>query len=204
MQAVIASSVGVTAGLAWRFLGARLDRQDVLGLAGLVLGLALLGVSAQPTAGTPLPSAAGWWALATVAGLVVVGLLAPRAGAARGQAASLGVAAGVAFGGVAVSARGVTVQDGIGPLLRQPLAWSVPAFGLLGVLLFAAALQRGSVVLVVALTFAVETLGPAAIGLGWLGDTTRPGWEVAAAGGFVLSLVAAVALARHAEPAAAA
>jgi hypothetical protein len=62
-------------------------------------------------------------------------------------------------------------------------------------LLFTTALQRGSVTSVTALTFAVETIVPAGIGLAFLGDTTRPGFALAAAVGFVLTIAGTLGLA---------
>ena len=68
---------------------------------------------------------------------------------------------------------------------------------------FAVALERGRVVTVAAVTFAVETVVPAAIGLVWLGDAVRPGpsWVVVAVLGVVATLGGSIALASHVEPA---
>ena len=78
VQAVIASSVGVTALVAWRFLHVRLARRDAVGVVVLVSGLALLGLSAQPAAGDALPSSAGWWGVAGIAVVASTGALAAR------------------------------------------------------------------------------------------------------------------------------
>ena len=48
-----------------------------------------------------------------------------------------------------------------------------------------------------ALTFAVDTVIPAGIGLGFLGDSTRPGYAPIAALGFVLTITGTLALATH-------
>jgi hypothetical protein len=45
------------------------------------------------------------------------------------------------------------------------------------------------------LTFAVETIVPAGIGLAFLGDTTRPGFALFAAVGFMLTIAGSLALA---------
>ena len=63
--------------------------------------------------------------------------------------------------------------------------------------MFATALQRGSVTRATALTFAVDTVVPAGIGLALLGDATRPGYATIAAVGFVLTITGALALATH-------
>jgi len=64
---------------------------------------------------------------------------------------------------------------------------------------YAAALQRGRVTMVAAITFGVETVVPALIGLALLGDRARPGFAPVAAAGFVVTVAAALALARLAE-----
>jgi hypothetical protein len=56
------------------------------------------------------------------------------------------------------------------------------------------------VTLVAAVVFAVETVLPAAVGLHWLGDSTRSGMAVPAVVGFVVTLTAAVGLAAYAQP----
>jgi hypothetical protein len=67
---------------------------------------------------------------------------------------------------------------------------------------YAVALERGRATTVAAVTFAVETLVPAAIGLLWLGDAVRPGrgWALVALLGFAATLGGSIALAAHSEP----
>jgi hypothetical protein len=48
---------------------------------------------------------------------------------------------------------------------------------------------------VVAITFAVETVAPAVVGLVFLGDRARPGLVPAAAVGFVITLAGTLSLA---------
>lgn len=199
VQAAIASSVGVTALLAWRYLGARLGRADRAALVVLGLGLLMLAVSAQPGSARPLPVAGRWLVLAGVAVVAGLAAWAGRAGPAV-QAAGFAASAGAAFGGVGVAARALAVPDPAWHVLADPLGYSVVGYGVLGTLLFAGALQRGSVTVASAITFAVETVVPAAIGLTLLGDAARPGFAGAAVAGFVLTLGASVALARYGKP----
>ena len=70
-------------------------------------------------------------------------------------------------------------------------------YGALGMLLFAAALQRGPVTTASAVTFAVETVVPAVVGVMMLGDRPRAGFAPLAVIGFVTAIVGTVALARH-------
>jgi hypothetical protein len=79
-------------------------------------------------------------------------------------------------------------------VLADPGLWAIVALGVLGMLLFTTALQRGSVTSATAVTFGVETIVPAGLGLAFLGDTTRPGFALVAAAGFALTIAGTLAL----------
>ena len=104
-------------------------------------------------------------------------------------------------GGAGIAARVVVVPDQWWRLALEPTAWALLGYGLLGVLLFATALQRGSAISTAAVTFAVETVVPAAVGLLALGDRARPGFGLVATVGFFATVLGAMFLARYAEPA---
>ncbi|MGZ4596552.1 MAG: hypothetical protein ACXV3V_06445 [Actinomycetes bacterium] len=198
VQSVLASSIGVTALIA-RALGARLSRRDVQALVVLGVGLVLLALAARPESAVPL--ATGWtWAL--LAGVVPVAGLGVVAARTRGRwsAAVLSLAAGLSFSGVAVSARTLTWSHPLWQVLGDPVLWAIAGYSLLGALLFAVALQRGAVTVVTALTFAVDTMLPAAVGLLYLGDSARSGFGLVAALGFALSLGGALVLAAQPPP----
>ncbi len=194
VQSGIASSVGVTALVGSRWLGTALSRAQVRALWALGLGLALLAAAAQPEAGTALP-VLGQWAVLVAAAPVAALFLVPRH---RPQlaVAALAAGAGLGFGGVGISARALTVDGPWWHLPTQPLLWALAVHGVLATYCYAAALQRGSATVVSAVTFAVETVVPAGIGLAFLGDAARPGFAAVAAVGFALTVGAAVALAR--------
>jgi hypothetical protein len=195
VQAAVASSIGVTAVIA-AAIGARLVGRDIASLIVLGAGLLLLAASAQPDQGTQLALELRWGLLASVVVLGAAGaLVARRAG--RFAAPALAGLAGLAFTVVAVAARSLTVPSPLWHILSDPGLWAILAQGGLGMLLFATALQRGSVTSTTALMFAVETVVPAYIGLAFLGDRTRPGYGVIAAAGFVLTIAGTVALASH-------
>jgi hypothetical protein len=195
VQSAVASSVGVTAIIA-AAIGVRLRRREVTSLIVLGSGLLLLAISAQPEQGTPLTLTYRWGLLASVVLLGAAGAIAAR-GRGPSSAAVLAVLAGLAFTVVAVSARSLAVPSPLWHSLADPGLWAILAHGALGMLLFTTALQRGSVTTAVALTFAVETVVPAAIGLAFLGDATRPGYAPMAAVGFALTIAATLALAMH-------
>jgi drug/metabolite transporter (DMT)-like permease len=200
VQSMIAGSVGVTAVAALRLLHVSLSRSSVYALIVLVLGLSLLAIGAQPGAARPQTRAFEWGLL-----LVSIGIagLAVAASHVRGRVGvfSLAAIAGTAFGGVGVSARGLEVPHPIWSVVARPEFWALIVFGILGTLVFATALQRGSVTVASGIMFAAETVLPSAIGLTLLGDATRPEFGAGVAGiGFVLTLGGAIALARYSEP----
>jgi len=193
VQSAVASSVGVTAVVA-ATIGVRLHSREIASLVVLGAGLLLLASSAQPEPGAPLTLGTRWGLLSTAVLLGAAGVLAAR-GKGRSSAHALAVLAGLAFTVVAVTARSLTVPRPLWHLLADPGLWAILALGMLGMLFFATALQRGSVTSATALTFAVETIVPAGIGLAFLGDTTRPGFALVAAAGFALTVSGTLALA---------
>jgi hypothetical protein len=130
--------------------------------------------------------------------LAVLGVWGARPG--HGGAPLLGFVSGAAFGGVGIAARALPVSGSWWHLFAEPLTYAVLAYGGLGTVMFAAGLERGSVTVVVALMFAIETVVPAAVGLTVLGDTARPGLAAVAVGGFVITVGSALLLAGFAQP----
>ena len=193
VQSAVAASVGVTAVIA-AAIGVRLRGREIASLVVLGAGLLLLAASAQPDRGTPLTLGVRWGLLASVVVLGASGALVARRNR-RSSAQALAVLGGLAFTVVAVSARSLTVPSPLWRILSDPGLWAILALGGLGMLLFTTALQRGSVTSATALTFAVETIVPAAVGLAFLGDATRPGFAPVAAVGFVLTIAGTLALA---------
>ena len=198
VQAAVASSVGVTALIASRLLGVRLGRREVAALWGMGAGLLLLAVSARPEEATPL-AVAGQWAV--LGGLVpLAGLVAVAARRPADQACLvLSATAGLGFGGVGIAARVLPVPHPWWHVAASPVPWALAGYAVIALYCYAAALQRGQVTSVAAVTFAVETVVPALVGLALLGDRSRAGFAPIAGAGFVVTLVAAVALARLAE-----
>jgi drug/metabolite transporter (DMT)-like permease len=192
VQSAVASSVGVTAVIA-AAIGVRLRRREIVSLVVLGVGLLLLAASAKPEQGEPLTLAIRWGLLMCVLVLGAAGAFVARRGG-RSSAQVLAILAGLAFTVVAVAARGLTVPLPLWHVLADPGLWAIVALGLLGMLLFTTALQRGSVTTVTAVTFGVETIVPAGLGLVFLGDTTRPGFALVAAAGFALTIAGTLAL----------
>ena len=202
VESAVASSVGVTALVAARWLGARLGRPERLALAVLGVGLVLLAVSAQAEGAQPLGRGTQWAVLGLA--LVVAAVAAASAGASQRRAAPLlAAAAGLGFGGVGVAARALQPPATLWGYLGEPLVWALVVNGAIALVAYTAALQRGAVTTVAAVTFAVETVVPAVVGYLLLGDRARPGFLPVAVVGLLLTLGAAIALARYSEPEAA-
>jgi hypothetical protein len=106
----------------------------------------------------------------------------------------LGAFAGVGYAASAVAVRGVRVP--LEPLVVTA-AVAVPVLGVLAFWIYSLALERGSVPAGSAPMIVLQTFVPAGVGLAWLGDGVRPGWEAAAAAGLVLATAGAVLLGRE-------
>ena len=205
VQAVVASFLAVTAVVGVVLLGTRVRRSERVALVVVVLGLALVGLSAAPQSPEPPGSSVPWLLLG--AAVLLVGLAVPAGRVAgRHGAWMLGGIAGLAFGVVALGARILSITAGpargpdlVGRLVGSPASYALVVAAALALTTYATALQRGSVVQATAPLVVGETVLPALLGLAVLGDQPRPGWGPAAAAGFVLAVGAALALSRFGE-----
>jgi hypothetical protein len=93
------------------------------------------------------------------------------------------------------------VLPGFAPqqLIRDPAAYALAAAGIVSFMLYATALEEGSVTVATALVVLAETTAPAVVGVLFLGDHARAGLRGVAAGGFTLAVLCALALARFGE-----
>ncbi|MDP9436638.1 MAG: hypothetical protein M3P93_16205, partial [Actinomycetota bacterium] len=130
--------------------------------------------------------------------VALVALLGVLAGRRRGALGTvlLGLVAGAGFAVVAVAARLLPAGLAPGPVLRDPALVALCLGGALGFLLYATAMQHGSVTLATASLVLTQTAVPAVFGVVLLGDRVRPHASAVAVGGFVLALAGATALAR--------
>ncbi len=197
VQAIVAGNLAVIAVLAAWLIGAELAWREWLAVAGVVVGVGLLGASAGAEGAAAVTGTFRLALILAVAGVAVAGVLASRLGRPA-RTPALGAVAGLGYGVVAVAAR---VLPGYAPgeLLRDPAAYAVVAGGVVSFMLYATALDGGSVTVATAAVVLAETAPPAVIGILFLGDRTRPGLAVVAAAGFVLAVASAVLLARFGE-----
>ncbi len=195
--AALAASLAVTAVVASRVLRVRLSGIEWGAVAVVCGGLAMLGLASGAEGGGTGSAALRIGTLAVAAAVLALGGVAGRL-PGRARAAALGLGAGLGFGVVEVAVR--LIDDlSLGALLRNPAAYALLLGGGAAFLLLTSALQRGSVTAATAGMVIGETLGPAVVGIVWLGDRTRPGLLPLAAAGFALAVAGALALARFGE-----
>ncbi|MFD0356778.1 hypothetical protein ACFVHW_24030 [Streptomyces sp. NPDC127110] len=195
--AALAASLAVTAVVAARLLRVRLSRLEWGAVGVVCAGLLMLGLaSGEEGSGTGTLALA--WGLLAVAGLVLlVGAAAGRL-PDRSRALVLGLAAGTGFGVVEVAVRlvdSVSLRE-----LRNPALYALLLGGAAAFLLLTSALERGSVTAATAGLVLGETVGPALVGVAWLGDRTREGLTWLAVTGFAVAVAGSLALSRFGEP----
>ncbi|MFD3699977.1 hypothetical protein ACFWUZ_28295 [Streptomyces sp. NPDC058646] len=195
--AALAASLAVTAVVAARLLRVRLSRAEWTAVAVVCAGLLMLGLASGEEGSGSGPAALGPALLAVTGLVLLVGAAAGRL-PDRWRALVLGLAAGTGFGVVEVAVR--LIDDFSLAELRNPALYALLVGGGAAFLLLTSALQRGSVTAATAGMVLGETIGPAAVGVAWLGDRTREGLAWLAVTGFVVAVVGALFLARFGEP----
>ncbi len=168
VQAMIAANLAVTAVFAAWLMHVLLTWREWLAVAGVVTGVGLLGSSAG-SEGAAQPGPAFQMALiVTVAGIALAGLAAARL-PNPARTPVLGAVAGLGYAVLAVAAR---ILPGFSPpqLIRSPASYALAAAGIVSFMLYAAALEGGSVTVATAAVVLAETTPPAIVGVIFLGD----------------------------------
>ncbi|MFF8598538.1 hypothetical protein ACF065_06480 [Streptomyces sp. NPDC015232] len=191
--ASLAASLAVTAVIASRLLGVRLSRSEWAAVAVVCLGLALLALSSGREGHEGGGDALSWGLLAASFAVLAAGAAAGRL-PDRARALTLGLAGGFGFGVVEVAVRLLDSFDLTDPALYALLVGGGSAF-----LLYTSALHRGAVTTATAGLVLGETIGPAVVGVAWLGDTTREGLGWLALLGFAVAVAGSLTLARFGE-----
>jgi drug/metabolite transporter (DMT)-like permease len=197
VQAIIAANLAVTAVVAAWLIHLELAVREWLAVAGVVIGVGMLGSSAGAQTATGVSSDFKLALILAVAGIALIGVIASRM-RPPAKTPVLGAVAGLGYGVLAVAARvlpGFSVHE----LIRDPAAYALAAAGVVSFMLYATALEDGSVTVTTAAVVLAETIPPAVVGIMFLGDHTRQGLGGVAVLGFSLAVVCAVALARFGE-----
>jgi drug/metabolite transporter (DMT)-like permease len=197
VQAIIAANLAVTAVFAAWLMRIRLSAREWLAVCGVVVGVGLLGLSAGAEGAARVGSAFELGLIVAVAGIGVGGFAVARLPNPV-RTPALGAIAGLGYAVVAVAAR-ILPGFGVLQLIKSPASYTLAAAGILSFLLYATALEGGSVTTATAAVILAETAPPALVGIIFLGDSTRHGLTAVAAVGFVLAVVCALALARFGE-----
>ena len=199
VQSAVAASIAVTAVVARLVLHTKLDRADLVTIGVIIAGLVVLALAAAPDDARPVGAP---FRLVLVLGVPVLAVLA--AGMARAEvgrgALGLAAVAGLAFSGTAIAGRVVAIPDDLVAIVREPVAWALVGYGVMGILVFSIALQRGSVTTTNAMLFAIETVVPTLIGVVFLGDRARAGRWPAMVIGCAATIAGAIALALRSTP----
>jgi drug/metabolite transporter (DMT)-like permease len=195
--AALAASLAVTAVVAARLLGVRLSRVEWGAVGVVCAGLAMLGLASGTEGERAGSLTLKYVMLGTAVAVLLLGAVAGRL-SERGRALTLGLGAGFGFGVVEVAVR---LIDDLDPttLLTNPAAYALLLGGGAAFVLLTSALQRGSVTTATAGLVIGETIGPALVGVVWLGDRTREGLSWLAILGFAVAVAGALALARFGE-----
>ena len=199
VESVLAGSLAVTVVAARLFLKSRLRKRDVAATVVSVAALTVLAMSAGPQ--ESVAASSGPWLWFCVAALVtaVIGWGSAKIGSPGVVAA----VAGLSFGGAALAVRALSLpaqpMEHVGAtalaVVTEPLVAALVTFAATGMLLYTHALQHGQVGPVTAVLWIAEVIAPSAVALVLLGDTVRPGWELAAAVAGMVTVGAAVMLA---------
>ncbi|MFE2009272.1 hypothetical protein [Streptomyces sp. NPDC059491] len=192
--AALAASLAVTAVIASRVLHVRLKRVEWTAVGVVCAGLAMLAVASGKEGHREVPDALPWALLAVAFGVLLLGMVAGRL-PPRSRALVLGLGAGFGFGVVEVAVR---LIDGID--FADPAWYALLVGGGAAFLLLTSALQRGAVTTATAGAVLGETVGPAVVGVVWLGDRTREGLGWLAVTGFAVAVAGSLTLARFGEP----
>ncbi|WP_042442125.1 hypothetical protein [Streptacidiphilus jiangxiensis] len=200
VQAALAGALAVTAVLGAAVLKLRLGRAEWLGVAGVCVGLALLGATAgkegEKHPGMPMH----WIMLASVVVIAVLGAVAWRLKEPV-RAATMGALCGLGFGVVGLSVRLLPAVHGMDlvPLLKDPATYALLGGGAVAFVFMTEGVRGGKVTTATAAMVLGETALPALLGVILLGDRTRPGLLWLALLGFAIAVAGALALARFGE-----
>lgn len=174
VQAIIACSVVLTALLERVFLHRQLRWQTYAAAVVVLVGLfgVALAAHTENTAVVSTPTRNMIAVLPLV--LVAIGAMAMRVRHKAGAFILAGLS-GCAFGGDSIAGRVIVYPHPVWYVAANPLFWAVIAYGVVGLVLFTAALQRTLATVVNGVMTSMQTIVPLVVGIAILGDTARGG-----------------------------
>jgi hypothetical protein len=192
VQAMAGSSIGVVVLITWGITHRKPPRREVILLCVLAVALTALAASAAPSDPKPVSWVFKLFIWIGVIGVGCAAVASTRVSGARGSAL-LGAVSGLSDGGMALCARALHHNTVVG-FVTDPLAIALIPFTLIGIVAFAASLQRGAVATALACQQAALTVIPSVIGLLVLGDRARHGFAAVTYAGFAITVFAVLAL----------
>ncbi len=199
VQASVAAGLGVTAVLGVVLLRWSLPAAEIALLVLLFGGITALVLAAKPAHSRELSLTMIILLAAAAVVLLVAGYFAARLTGVLGSVV-LGSLAGISYSAAAIAARPLAVEHTAFGFLGNPLIYLLIVHSLVGQLLLASALQRGSTTAAVAAMDAAGAVPAAIVGVLLLGDRIHPGRHWLAVVGFLVTLVAVIGLTRYAQP----
>ncbi|KJK58774.1 hypothetical protein [Saccharothrix sp. ST-888] len=195
-QTIISANLVITAVLSIKLLGLRLKNLEWASIGVLCGALVLLATAAGPEGGHHVEMAVHWWLLGVSVVLIAGGSLIVRRLGSSGAIVA-GLLSGLGFGALGIGVRILNGIEpfGLGELASDPALYAILVGGIGGMYLHTVALQVGSVNGATAALVVGETVVPGAVGVLWLGDSSRAGLGWLAAFGFLLAVVSAVGVA---------
>ncbi|WP_067778599.1 hypothetical protein [Actinomyces vulturis] len=208
VQSILASSLALTAVFVSVLMRIRLRLRDIVCMVVLIPALGMIASSAKESSAHP-PS---YFVAVMAVAAAVVGIISLLF-YAKGPSWLGATLGGVGFSGAALCARAVEglldfhdlwtqicggmggVFHVLGILASEPLIWTMGVFSLVGVLLYARAMEVGSPVGATAILWAVEVIIPTVAGVILLGDEIGAGNALAASVGILAVLVCSSVLA---------
>lgn len=192
VQALLAGSLAWAVVLDGLVLKAKARRADAWAVAAVVVTLSLLGAAAGPDRAKPVSGAVEAGLFAGVVAAAAAAVMAIR----RRSAMVTAAVSGLGFGGAAVVARALEARSGVLGFLHQPLSLALLGYAVLGLTVYAYALEHGEVGRVTAAMWVSDIVVAGVVGVALLGDRARPGWWWVAVLGTAGAVAAIVVLAR--------
>ena len=192
VQSIATGSIGFVVLITWGLSRHTPSRREGLLLCVLAVALTSLAAFASPSEPKPVSWVFElfiWVGVLAVAGATVGAMRVPGA---RGSAL-LGALSGLSDGGMALCARALRDHTVV-ELVTDPLALALIPFTIIGIVAFAASLQRGAVSVAMACQQGVITVIPSLIGLLVLGDKARHGFGMLAYAGFGVTVCVVLSL----------
>jgi len=191
-QAIISSSVAVTAVLAAATIGAPFGPVERVSVVAVCAGLFVLAVGAGGHGDVATTTGQRALLLAVTGAIVILGVVVGRF---HGETASLGLSllSGSGYAVVALAARMLPSYDPVS-LVTDPATYALVVSGVVAFLLYSTALQRAGILASTSAVVVTQTAVPAAVGVALLGDTVQAGWALPAVVAFAVAMAGVVVL----------